>query len=54
MAALLVAGCAYDWRTRGRPHPVWLWGVVLLVLQFTRHLAGGSAVWARIGGWLIG
>jgi hypothetical protein len=26
---LIVAGLVYDWRTRGRPHPVWLIGAAL-------------------------
>ncbi|MES1199542.1 MAG: hypothetical protein ABUS48_06145 [Pseudomonadota bacterium] len=26
---LIVAGIIYDWRTRGRPHPVWLWGALV-------------------------
>ena len=25
---LVVAGIAYDWRTRGQPHPTWLFGIV--------------------------
>jgi len=30
---LLVAAIVYDWRTRGRPHPVYLIGAPLIVLQ---------------------
>jgi hypothetical protein len=26
---LIVAGLVYDWRTRGRPHPVWLIGAAI-------------------------
>ena len=26
---MIVAGIVYDWRTRGRPHPVWLIGAVV-------------------------
>jgi hypothetical protein len=51
---LLVACLVYDWRTRGRPHPVLLWGGVLLIaLQLTRRLVGGSELWQQIGNWLI-
>ena len=27
---LIVAGAVYDWRTRGRPHPVWIVGAVVM------------------------
>ena len=27
---LIVAGVIYDWRTRGRPHPVWLVGAAIM------------------------
>ena len=27
---LVVAGIAYDWRTRGQPHPTWLFGIVVI------------------------
>jgi hypothetical protein len=45
----------YDWRTRGRPHPVYLiGGAVLLAYQVTRPLIGASPIWqsiaAAIGG----
>ena len=51
---LLVAGLVYDWRSRGTPHPVLLWGGTLLIaLQLTRRLVGGSALWQQIGNWLI-
>jgi hypothetical protein len=29
---LIVAGIAYDWRTRGRPHPVWLAGAAIITV----------------------
>lgn len=33
-------GILYDWRTHGRPHPAWFWGIGVLigVLLFTRVL----------------
>lgn len=36
LAAMLLIGAAmvYDWRTRGRPHKVYVYGAVLLVLNF--------------------
>ncbi len=54
IAMMLAAALAYDWRTRGRPHPVLLWGGVLLIaLQVTRRFVGGSDLWQQIGNWLI-
>ncbi|MGD9981286.1 MAG: hypothetical protein AB7H66_06975 [Hyphomonadaceae bacterium] len=43
---LLLAAIIYDWRTRGRPHPVYLiGGAVLLLMQFTHSLVAESGVW---------
>ena len=44
---LIVAGLLYDWRTRGRPHPVWLIGagVTTAVILLRGPLSGTS-------GWL--
>lgn len=54
IAVLLGIALVYDWRTRGTPHPVLLWGGVLLIaLQLTRRLVGGSDLWQQIGSWLI-
>ena len=50
---LLVAAIVYDWRTRGKPHPVYLiGGGVLLVLQLTRPLIAESAGWQSIALWI--
>ncbi len=42
---LIVAGIIYDWRTRGRPHPVWLIGaaVTIAVILLRGPLAGTPA-----------
>lgn len=54
IALLLVGALAYDWRTRGTPHPILVWGGALLIaLQMTRRLVGGSAVWQHVGNWLV-
>lgn len=54
IAVLLAGGLIYDWRTRGTPHPVLLWGgAFLIALQMTRRLAGGTDAWQHIGGWLL-
>ncbi len=42
----LVAAIAYDWRTRGRPHPVYLWGsAALVILQLVRLPISETAAW---------
>jgi hypothetical protein len=54
IAVLLVGALIYDWHTRGTPHPVLLWGGILLIaLQLTRQFVGGSELWQQIGNWLI-
>lgn len=43
---LLVAAIIYDWRTRGRPHPVYLWGGgVGLFFLFTLVPVAESPAW---------
>lgn len=55
ISALVLLGAINDWRTRGRPHSVLLWGGALLVAsQLTRRSVGGGDIWARIGHWLLG
>jgi hypothetical protein len=54
IAVLLIGALAYDWRTRGAPHPILFWGGALLIaLQMTRRLVGGTDVWQHIGRWLL-
>jgi hypothetical protein len=46
---LLIVAIVYDWRTRGRPHPVYLiGGAAVLAYQLTRPLIGASAIWQSI------
>jgi hypothetical protein len=46
---LLVAGIVYDWRTRGRPHPAWLWaGGATVALQFLRIPLSTSPAWLAV------
>ena len=55
IAVFLVAALAYDVRTRGKPHPVIIWGgAVLLVLELTRRVVGRSEVWTQFATWLTG
>lgn len=46
MDLLVVAGIAYDWKSRGRPHPAWLiGGAIILAVQFARVPLSTSSVW---------
>lgn len=52
---LIIVAMVYDWRTRGKVHPVYLiGGAAVLAYQLTRPLIGDTAVWqsiaAAIGG----
>lgn len=49
----IVAGIVYDWRTRGRPHPVYWWGgAVLLAVQLGVMPVGASDTWLAIARWV--
>lgn len=41
-----LAGIVYDWRTRGRVHPVWIWGgLAMLASQLVMMAVMGSGWW---------
>ncbi len=43
---LILAGIVYDWRTRGRPHPVWLIGAaVMTAVILLRGPLSGTQYW---------
>ena len=43
---MIVAGIVYDWRTRGRPHPVWLIGAaVMTTVILLRGPLSGTPAW---------
>ena len=43
---ITVAGMIYDWRTRGRVHPVWIWGGGLMLLsQVLMFPIMGTGAW---------
>jgi hypothetical protein len=46
---LIVSAMLYDWRTRGKPHPTWVLGAVLLAVEIV-----GRTVLASTPGWLAG
>jgi hypothetical protein len=52
---MLLAAIAFDWRTRGRPHQVYLiGGAALIVFQATRTMVSETAAWQAIASWIAG
>jgi hypothetical protein len=48
---ITIAGMIYDWRTRGRIHPVWIWGgLAMLASQILMMLVMGTAWWHAFAG----
>lgn len=46
---IIVAGIVYDWRTRGRPHPVWLIGAaVITAVILLRGPLSGAPAWLAL------
>jgi hypothetical protein len=53
-ALFVVAGIVHDWRSRGRVHPVYLWGgLVFLLSGPLRFALSQSAAWERIARSLV-
>ena len=52
---LLVPALVYDWRTRGRPHPVYLVGLPLLLAQQLLTIPlSQTAAWMSVARWVEG
>jgi hypothetical protein len=50
---LIIAGMVHDWRTRGRPHPAYLWaGALLLVVQVARVPLSTTPAWLAVADFL--
>jgi hypothetical protein len=50
---LVVAAIVFDWRTRGRPHPVYLvGGAVLMVVQLCAVPVSGTETWMSVARWV--
>ncbi|THD64120.1 MAG: hypothetical protein E8A49_03400 [Phenylobacterium sp.] len=50
---LILIAMAYDWRTRGRPHPVFLiGGAILLLQQLTQPQIAETPAWLAVAGWI--
>jgi hypothetical protein len=51
---LIVAAMVYDWRTRGRPHPAYLWaGAATLIVQLIRFPIGPTPAWHAFANWWV-
>jgi hypothetical protein len=53
-ALFVVAGMVHDWRSRGRVHPIYIWGVVVIVLSGpVRFALGHTAAWQSFARFLV-
>ena len=51
---LVAAGPLYDWYSRGRVHPAYLWGgLITIISQPLRVAIASTEVWHQFAGWLI-
>lgn len=51
--SVILLGMLFDWRTRGRPHPAYLWGLgVMLAVQLVRAPIGRTESWAAFADFL--
>jgi hypothetical protein len=50
---LILVGIAYDWRTRGKPHPAFVIGLAVTVaVQLARFVVGPTQTWHHFAIWL--
>jgi hypothetical protein len=51
--SVILLAMIFDWRTRGRPHPAYLWGLgVTLAVQILRGPVSQTEAWAAFAGFL--
>ena len=51
---LLVAAIVYDWRTRGRPHPVYVYGgIALVAVKLLNWPISTTAAWHSLAGGIL-
>jgi hypothetical protein len=51
---LLVVAMVFDWRTRGRPHPVYIYGgIALLAVKFLNWPISASPMWHSFAGGIL-
>jgi hypothetical protein len=50
---LIVIAMVYDWRTRGRPHKIYVWGAVLTLLNFVLIVPiSNTHAWMSVAGFI--
>jgi hypothetical protein len=50
---VIVIGMVFDWRTRGRPHPAYLWGLgISIAVLLLRMPLSGTESWSAFAGFL--
>ncbi len=55
IVGLVLSGAAWDWFTRGRVHPTYVWGGALTILTMLAAFPmGRTATWHRVAAWLAG
>jgi hypothetical protein len=55
MDLLILVGIIHDWRTRGRPHAAYLWGLALVVgVQAVRVPMSQTGAWNDVADFLVG
>jgi hypothetical protein len=51
---MILVAMAYDWRTRGKPHPAYLIsGLALVVVQLGRFALGPTPAWHAFAQWMM-
>lgn len=51
---LLIIAMVFDWRTRGRPHPVYVWGIgALIALKVLQVPFSATPVWHSVASWIL-
>lgn len=51
----VLAGVIYDRASRGRVHPVYVWGGTMLAISVpVRVLVSGTAAWKHVAQWIVG
>ena len=51
---LLVVAMVFDWRTRGRPHPVYVYGgIALLTVKILNLPISMTSAWHTLAGWIL-
>ena len=51
---LILVAILYDWRTRGRPHPAYLWGfAAVLIVHLSRPVVSRSDAWLATTDFLV-